>query len=100
MRDFLVRRLLGAAGALLLAVIDTLVQRRTMDTVAEYAKAWVATFQGNSTLSNEAKRQRAADNIRADLRSLGYTVADSVINLAIELAVTELKSRGQKKVRP
>lgn len=44
-------------------------------------------------LSNADKRDTAFDKIKDRLREEGKEVGDSLINLAIEIAVTKIKSR-------
>lgn len=48
---------------------------------------------GGSPASNSAKREAAFDQISQDLQKNGISLADSVINLGIELVLGLLKSK-------
>lgn len=53
----------------------------------------IVTDLATSDLSNSEKRDTAFDKIKEKLVEEGKEVGDSLINLAIEIAVTKIKSK-------
>ena len=58
MKARLIRLLLGAAGALLAAVLDQLRDRRTFEKAVELAKLRVEDLEGQTGMAGEQKRVR------------------------------------------
>lgn len=86
--------LLGRAGVLLQLVLTRLVERNTFNEVLELAERTVAQYVGRSDLTGDAKRAAVAAEVKADLRAIGKEVLDSLVNLAIELALAGLRAKG------
>lgn len=60
------------------------IQTAALDIVNELVK---------TDLSNEEKREEAFDRIKLYIKDEGLNVKDSLINLAIELALTKIKNK-------
>lgn len=61
------------------------------ETLTKSAIAAVKTAQ-ESGLDNAGKRELAFHQIATDMSDAGFTIAASIINLALEAAVTKLKA--------
>jgi len=48
--------------------------------------------QTDTTLSSAQKRGKAARTIKADMEAASYSVAESAINMALEMAVQKMKA--------
>jgi hypothetical protein len=92
MKKTIIRLLLGLAGQALYAIIDALVQKGRMDRLIEIARFHVQRLTGVSELSNVEKRQKAVEAVIKDAQDAGMPSRESVVNLAIELAVGETKA--------
>ena len=60
----------------------------------EIAKQWAAIYEADDRagLSGAEKRAHVAAMIREEARAIGVTIAESLINLAVEAAVQYIRS--------
>lgn len=75
----------------LLPVLTSEIQKSLARILPEALKI-VSELAQNKDLSGLEKRQQAIDALTKFVKAEGYTVGTSVMNLAIELAVTKLKN--------
>jgi len=60
--------------------------------LAAAALTAVQQAQANPQLSSSQKREQAAASIKKDMEAASYSVAESAINVALELALQKLKA--------
>ena len=92
MQAWLIKLLLGVAGQILLMVLRELASKHTLDTLLQFAIAWVEKLAGDAALSNDDKRAQALQGIEADAKAIGLDVSRSLFNLSLELAVAQFKA--------
>lgn len=88
----LMARLLGAAGKLFGQVMTDLRNQGAFDRCVELAQVTVERLAGDHSIDNQTKRQMAMDGIARALAAENKVVRDSLIALAIELAVSASKA--------
>ena len=88
----LLKRFLGLAGKLFAQVVGDLKDRGAFDRAVDLAQATVNSLAGDTTLDNDAKRKMAIDALRVALKAEGKLVRDSLLGLAVELAVSAGKA--------
>ena len=96
MKAAILKALFGAIGQVLANLFAQLTSRDTFNKALELAQMHVSALQGNETLDNEQKRVAAVKAMKTDLKAMGLTLRDSLINLAIELAVSNLHALSKK----
>ena len=90
----LIRRWLGDAG---LALMDTLRDPAVADAFNQalrLAQMYVVKLAGQTSLDGDAKKAAAATAIKKDLASAGTTLANHLVNKAIEDALAAALARG------
>lgn len=90
-QGMLVSALLGLAGEILRYILGRLRDRRLFERALRLAELHVARLDGDDTLDKKLKRERVADALTQDLKAVGIELTDSLINLAVELAVNRLR---------
>jgi hypothetical protein len=88
----LLTRLLGAAGQLFGQVMTDLRDRGAFNRAVDLAQVTVSRLAGDTSIDNETKRRLAIEGLRTALQMEGKLVRDSLLGLAVELAVTAAKA--------
>jgi hypothetical protein len=86
----------GLAGSLFARTMANLRDAGTFDRALELATVWVARLAGDTSVDNATKRNVAMDEIAKSLAREGRTLRDSLVALAIELAVNAAKASAGK----
>lgn len=84
-------KLLRAFKSFIKAAIPV-VSQIVLSELKDFALNTVGTLQ-HSNLSNEEKRNKAFDDIRAEAERRGKNISDSLINVLIELSLQFIKNR-------
>lgn len=85
-------RLWGSAGTLFARTMANLQNAGAFDRAIELATVTVERMAGDTSLDNATKRNLAMDAIARALAVEGRTLCDSLVALAVELAVNAAKS--------
>ena len=96
MVNILLNALLGLAGPLLLKIITSFVEKRVFNKAIELAKVEVDKLTGQAGMDNDAKRQAAVGSLKLALKEMGIVLRDSLLNLAVEMAVVAAKAEIEK----
>jgi hypothetical protein len=88
---------IGSAGPAILKLAKMLFQQRPLAKVYRLAKLEVLHLKDRQDLSGMQKRDQAAQNVRIALGQVGKTTAQVLINVAIEVAVAELRTLAEQK---
>jgi hypothetical protein len=87
-----VQFILGQAGKYLALIMSRVGDKQVLDAVLAVAMKHVRDLFDKDTYTNAQKRSMAFDSIVSDLKPVGLQVGESLINLAIELAVNAIKA--------
>lgn len=87
----LIKTLLGRAGVLLALTLGRLRERGAFERALDLAEATVRSLNGDTSLDNDGKRQAAIDGLARALAAEGRELRDSLLALAVELAVSAAK---------
>ena len=94
---FILQRLLGNIGPLILTILNFIQDRQLFNHVVDLAKTYVVKAEDDPSLTSGAeKRKVVIIQIEQDLLTLGTTLLPILLNLAIELAVSALTA--EKKI--
>lgn len=85
--------LLGALGPLLLHIIQTFVQKDILERAVGLARLEVERLMGDTSIDNQQKRDTARAFVRSQLKTVGMEITESVLNMAVEMAVVAVKSK-------
>ena len=83
---------LGLAGEILLYILGRLREKKIFDQALALAEEHCRNLdKADESVSNEDKRRMAAESLKESLKRLGYELKDTMLNLAIEMAVNKLR---------
>lgn len=88
----LLKRFLGLAGKLFAQTVSNLKDRGAFDRAVDLAQVTVANLAGDHSIDNDTKRRLAIAGLRTALAAEGRVVRDSLLALAVELAVNAGKA--------
>jgi len=92
MKKFWLKLLLGVLAEVIEKVLDSISNPKLFAKTVELAQPHVAMMEA-VLLPGEQKRQEVTTRVQADLRALGLSASQSLINYAIETAVTIAKKK-------
>lgn len=93
----LLQTLLGAIGPMLLQIFENLVEKHTFDQVVTLAQVEVQKLMGDTSMDNATKRATVLAALEAQLKPMGISVSEAVLNLAVESAVNFVKAKTPAK---
>jgi len=101
MNKLLMRMLLKLAPAVFQIIIDVfknLHSKGALERAVTLARMHVENFDKSSLMSNSEKREHVSAALKKNLRAAGIEARDSLVNLAIELAVNAVKAEAAKRL--
>jgi hypothetical protein len=96
MKEYVLKKLLGSIGPILLQILGIIKDRHLFDDLLDWAQALVQAHENNPAYPDGASKQAAvSEAIKSKLSSIGKDAAPFLINLAIELVVGALTAQGK-----
>jgi len=92
MWNFILKRLLGALGPLLLLIIRAMNDPVLLDAATTLALDEVTKLDGDTSIDASEKHRLAAAAVKARLLADGKVIGGQLLNLAIELALAAVRT--------
>ncbi len=97
MNALLMRLLIALAPVIFRVLVDivkNLANKKVLERAVVLAQEHVRNLNKSATLTDQEKFDLAKRNLGADLKRIGLQAGDSLLNLAVELAVSVVKARA------
>jgi len=101
MKKLVMRMLLSLAPVIFQVILDVfknLHSKDVLERAVTLARLHVQNFDKSGIMKNGEKREQVAKALKRDLRAAGLEARDSLVNLAIELAVNAVKAEAAKRL--